>query len=930
MNVGQPSPFQKRGPTDFRCQLKEVAKNTPQALVYYEGGSFKIELTQHSLAEREVAVATPPSQGSKLPSDTVKAFTEYVQSTFAPEVAREILANAALGQSIQARDMDQILIEAEQKQEAYILSKYFSAAWDDVFANLLGPIDNSKNKTLVAAMKKNLAESLADWENWLGGPLTNEEAEAIVYEELFDFMDGVMDRIPVKAGELIGTEATGLIDMGLARMDEAQLARAIDNYQQLVERGAGGLNFQISEAVNMVMTSLQEEYFMSASAGDHLMMAQDNVKYLKFLGDRCTKDINSLTKALKDRSLSPEDRSQKEDELAMLRFQLNKIYQCIILAEDKISRYEEIQAGAAAIEASVKPITVGEARVGYHIRMKAYFNLMDKMIADAKGNPEKIEKLEKIRDGVLGLHVEMSKRLEQETFSKENSDAFDVAQVKSDLENIRETFETYITTSLKAEGLKVPSLKRRYEDAMVQTLEEDQLWAKVSNNIKIILGDTSGKTGNFTVEVIPHGHLPSLGAKLKEDGKNGVTSLDTTSKHAVNMAVTRLSVTDKEGKQETLFEAVRSGIASAFGIGSRKDREAANMQRGREQVQAAAQLAVDRRIREDAEFAGLVSAMVNNEERASLGATPAVVLPTPLQMASVSLVTPDTGRGWFQSSWKAVVGKVKSLSGKSVKEFSNNERAQLQEQVAVWDQLQKQETPHEFTVEVKNAAGQPQSLRVIVPAKNLQIRSFNFGVNEGAVQGKFGVPSNWSLVSGWDFSDKINNESLDGPEGLLAEGEQWLANHDGPGDVEKSTSIRMLLDQIQQMRKDQSYKNDKNPYKFAVRVAALAHLMGYTDLFNCKSGKDRTGMMDVEIKFLFAYMNLHNGQVPNPTADLTHLEKGAITALAFQGGNREIQQYNTGLPGSKTKFGKVDALVDRFIDGIARTFHQGVASAVKD
>ena len=47
------------------------------------------------------------------------------------------------------------------------------------------------------------------------------------------------------------------------------------------------------------------------------------------------------------------------------------------------------------------------------------------------------------------------------------------------------------------------------------------------------------------------------------------------------------------------------------------------------------------------------------------------------------------------------------------------------------------------------------------------------------------------------------------------------------------------------------------------RLALVGHLMGETPLFNCKSGKDRTGQLDAEVKSLAA-ADESGGRVPPP------------------------------------------------------------------
>ena len=89
------------------------------------------------------------------------------------------------------------------------------------------------------------------------------------------------------------------------------------------------------------------------------------------------------------------------------------------------------------------------------------------------------------------------------------------------------------------------------------------------------------------------------------------------------------------------------------------------------------------------------------------------------------------------------------------------------------------------------------------------------------------------------------------------------------------------------------------------RLALLTHLMEGTPAWNCKSGKDRTGELDAEVKFLAAQIEL-TGSVPQPDRARTQEEKAQFFQMAISLGNHEMQQLNTGGMGFKLE--GVDAL----------------------
>ena len=77
--------------------------------------------------------------------------------------------------------------------------------------------------------------------------------------------------------------------------------------------------------------------------------------------------------------------------------------------------------------------------------------------------------------------------------------------------------------------------------------------------------------------------------------------------------------------------------------------------------------------------------------------------------------------------------------------------------------------------------------------------------------------------------------------------------------------------------------------------------------FNCKSGKDRTGMLDAEVKHLATTVAL-GGRVPVPDHEPDSREMGNRLDMALNSGNHEMQQLNTGYMGYKLK--GVDSVYD--------------------
>ena len=105
----------------------------------------------------------------------------------------------------------------------------------------------------------------------------------------------------------------------------------------------------------------------------------------------------------------------------------------------------------------------------------------------------------------------------------------------------------------------------------------------------------------------------------------------------------------------------------------------------------------------------------------------------------------------------------------------------------------------------------------------------------------------------------------------------------------------------------------------------LSYLIGKVPCFNCKSGKDRTGEMDVECKFLSALI-ARGEPIPEPGAQLTEEQKGLFRAIALQGGNFELQKLNVGVAGFMS--GSVASIAERLGGKAYHTFHRGGADRI--
>lgn len=92
----------------------------------------------------------------------------------------------------------------------------------------------------------------------------------------------------------------------------------------------------------------------------------------------------------------------------------------------------------------------------------------------------------------------------------------------------------------------------------------------------------------------------------------------------------------------------------------------------------------------------------------------------------------------------------------------------------------------------------------------------------------------------------------------------------------KKKQIQALAEQIIYIL--QNYPNgiESNPYALPARVSVLTELLGHAVSFNCKSGKDRTSLLAMEIKLLEAELNSNKEKIVLPVPDKTTDEERKI------------------------------------------------------
>jgi len=199
--------------------------------------------------------------------------------------------------------------------------------------------------------------------------------------------------------------------------------------------------------------------------------------------------------------------------------------------------------------------------------------------------------------------------------------------------------------------------------------------------------------------------------------------------------------------------------------------------------------------------------------------------------------------------------------------------------------------------------------------------TFSVGVNYAAMK----------LKGHWRTAEPDNNAAIDA---LLttARASRDRLSFDNPQQAIQKKAITELIGQIEAMYSSGDYRSEgQNPYKFAARVLVLAQLAGMVPCFNCKSGKDRTGMVDVEVKSLLQSINeniqSHGAAalsaaavankpgspsiVPSYATERTSGQKAVFKDLHLNGGSQQVSLATTGLMGNKTDSGYLRKNLDR-------------------
>ncbi|EDT3575668.1 TPA: type III secretion system effector inositol phosphate phosphatase [Salmonella enterica subsp. diarizonae serovar 48:k:-] len=234
---------------------------------------------------------------------------------------------------------------------------------------------------------------------------------------------------------------------------------------------------------------------------------------------------------------------------------------------------------------------------------------------------------------------------------------------------------------------------------------------------------------------------------------------------------------------------------------------------------------------------------------------------------------------------EAVNVKLVSVGLLTASNVLGKEGTMVEDQMRAWQSLtQPGKMIH---LKIRNKDGELQTVKI-----KPEIAAFNVGVNELALKLGFGLKT----------SDSYNVEALHQllgndlrpeakPGGWVGD---WLAQYPNNYKV-----VNILARQIKDIWKNNlHHKDGGEPYKLAERLAMLANEIDAVPAWNCKSGKDRTGMMDSEIKReIICLHQTHTLNAPGSLPDRSGQE--IFQKVLLNSGNLEIQKQNTGGAGNK-------------------------------
>ncbi len=451
-------------------------------------------------------------------------------------------------------------------------------------------------------------------------------------------------------------------------------------------------------------------------------------------------------------------------------------------------------------------------------------------------------------------------------------------------------------------GTKAPG---SLEKMRVKALDTLQDWNVIDRKIVV---NRDGVTGTYRSVIKPGPTMGgSVGAGYENDGLKGVSAGNKLEGQQVrNLHVSELRKVNSDGSEKVLSQTIQHGTLDPYGMGSAEDRLDASKRGARKVVEAA--------IEANPEFKQ--EALRRKNEGGQ---------PSTLVHINNSLMTADDHfvRKFFKSFRE--------------REFTEN-------QFAGFESLNGGQT----ALTVRNQNGEDEEINV-----KTDTITFSWGVN--AVAMRHGIWATGTEDTMFGPLEKHNRENMEKLVGNLTPltsvgghigglvdrlKEQAAAlepNSTDRREIEKLIGqIGVKTDSARSLFESGDYKRGiDDAYKMQRTVDALVDLgrqaidrledkgmlMSKSD--NCKSGKDRTGMADVETKADAIITDL-GGEV-HANEKFSPQDQAIYNTVLTSAGRLEVQQFNTGFAGSKNA-GELKARIN---DPDALKYAQGFQSFAK-
>lgn len=142
--------------------------------------------------------------------------------------------------------------------------------------------------------------------------------------------------------------------------------------------------------------------------------------------------------------------------------------------------------------------------------------------------------------------------------------------------------------------------------------------------------------------------------------------------------------------------------------------------------------------------------------------------------------------------------------------------------------------------------------------------------------------------------DWIKQSAKWGDKSIIGE---YLRRDDRP-EKEKRIVVQLSKQIINIWVNNKHNQYTVNPYAIQSRLLYLSSLIGFATAFNCKSGKDRTGICDAETKYLAESADA-NGNIPDPYEDVNPMVKFNLSNMVKNGGALDVTKACTSTKGLK-------------------------------